>query len=384
MTMTATTAIDPTAPDNSVTPAPSLGTPSERLDIKGLSHTALTEWVLSRGHKRYRAEQLFRWLHEKCATSLKEMSNLPRELRNEDELCLGGLEVENVIESLDGTRKIILRTAAGERLETVVIPMGKGRWTQCVSSQVGCKMGCDFCATAEMTRRKNLTVSEIIDQVYIARRLLGSETQLYRKRSPGSEPGKVDVANLVFMGMGEPLDNFQNLTTAIGLLLEPKGQAFGQRRITVSTVGLVPRIHDFARTTPVNIAVSLNATTDEQRNSLMPINRKFPIAVLMETLRTVPLTARRRIFVEYVMLGGVNDSNEDAIRLPKVLEGLKAKVNLIPFNPYPGSRYRSPEPDRILYFVDKLMKAGIQTNVREPKGRDIQAACGMLDGSKPI
>ena len=342
----------------------------EPVDLKGLALPALTEWVLAQGHKKYRAEQLFRWIHEQCAASLDEMSNIPADLRDPARVQLGGLTLQNVLESLDGTRKLILRRSDGEMLESVVIPMGKGRWTQCVSSQIGCKMGCDFCATAEMPRRKNLTSSEIIDQVYIAQRLLMGKS--------------VDVVNLVFMGMGEPLDNFDNVTNALRILMDHKGQGFGSRRITVSTVGLASKIHAFAEAVPVNLAVSLNATTDEQRNVLMPINRKFPISVLMDTLRAFPMAPRRRIFVEYVMLGGINDSNEDAKRLPELLRGVRAKVNLIPFNPYPGSRYKSPEPQRILHFVDVLMKAGIQTNVREPKGRDIQAACGMLDGSRPL
>ncbi len=356
----------------------------ETPDLKSLDLDALTAHVVAQGHKKYRALQLFQWMHGKCAASYDEMSDLPKEMRTGSLGRIGGLTLDGVMESVDGTRKLLLRTAAGDRLESVVIPMGKGRWTQCVSSQVGCKMGCDFCATAEMSKRKNLTVSEIIDQIYSARRVLQGDGRIQTAKGAAEGDDEVGVVNLVFMGRGEPLDNFDNLTKALWMLMHPKGQAFGQRRITVSTVGLVPRIHEFGRTVPVNLAVSLNASCDEQRNALMPINRKYPIEVLMETLRTFPMAARRRIFVEYVMLGGVNDANEDASRLPELLRGVKAKVNLIPFNPYPGSRYRSPEPERILYFVDKLMKAGIQTNVREPKGRDIQAACGMLDGAKPL
>jgi 23S rRNA (adenine2503-C2)-methyltransferase len=231
-------------------------------------------------------------------------------------------------------------------------------------------MACDFCATAEMSVRTNLSPSEIVDQVYLAGRLL--------------EPEGLAVTNLVYMGMGEPLDNFDAVVSSLRILLDQKGAAFGQRRITVSTVGLAPRIPRFGAEVPVNLAVSLNATTDEQRDRLMPVNRAFPIARLIEALKSYPLAPRRRIYVEYVMLGGVNDSEEDARRLPALLKELRVKVNLIPFNPYPGSRFRAPERSRVEFFRNYLLQHNIQANIREPKGRDIQAACGMLDGAKPL
>jgi len=343
---------------------------SDLTDIKALTLDALTATLLERGHKKYRAEQVFRWIHQQRVQSRAEMTNVPAELREADDLTMGGLTLDKVLKSTDGTRKLLLSTSKGQRLESVVIPMGRGRLTQCVSSQVGCKMGCDFCATAEMTTRQNLTPSEIVDQVYHAGRLL--------------EPEGLKVTNLVYMGMGEPLDNFDNVVTSLRILLDQKGAAFGQRRITVSTVGLAPRIPRFGEAVPVNLAVSLNATTDEQRDKLMPVNKAFPIAKLLDALKAYPLAPRRRIYVEYVLLGGVNDTDEDARRLPQLLKDVRVKVNLIPFNPYPGSRYKSPEPDRVTRFLDLLMKSHIQTNVREPKGRDIQAACGMLDGDKPL
>ncbi|MFT7624336.1 MAG: 23S rRNA (adenine2503-C2)-methyltransferase [Myxococcota bacterium] len=343
---------------------------STPLDIKSLTLPKLTTALKERGHKKYRAEQVFRWIHHTGASSFEEMTNVPKELRENPQLSLGGLELVKVLESVDGTKKLLLRTANGQMLETVVIPMGKGRLTQCVSSQIGCKMACDFCATAEMPRRQNLLTSEIVDQVYHARRLL--------------EPLGHKVTNLVFMGMGEPLDNFDNVVDALWILLDQKGAAFGQRRITVSTVGLAPRIGKFGEAVPVNLAVSLNATTNEQRDALMPINKAFPIEALVQALKDYPLAPRRRIYIEYVMLGGVNDTPEDAHRLPGLLKDLRVKINLIPFNPYPGSRFTSPTNEMVLYFRDYLMRNGIQTNIREPKGRDIQAACGMLDGDKPL
>jgi 23S rRNA (adenine2503-C2)-methyltransferase len=295
---------------------------------------------------------------------------VPAAIRDDGDFELGGLTRDGVLESTDGTRKMLLRRANGQRLESVLIPMGRGRITQCVSSQVGCKMGCDFCATAEMTERANLSAAEIVDQIYHARDVLAPHGQ--------------EVTNLVYMGMGEPLDNFDHVVRSIRILLDQKGAAFGQRRITVSTVGLAPRIPKLGHAVPTNLAVSLNATTDAVRDTLMPVNKAFPIARLLEALKEFPLAPRKRIFVEYVMLGGVNDTNDDAKRLPELLADIPVKVNLIPFNPYPGSRYVSPADGRADYFRDYLLKKGIQTNIREPKGRDIQAACGMLDGNKPL
>ena len=336
------------------------------MDLKGLTREQLTEWVRGYGQKPYRAEQLFKWMHEKGVRTFGDMSNIPNSLVEPHQAQIGGLRLEKVLLSRDGTRKMILQRANGERIESVIIPMGEGRFTQCVSSQVGCKMACSFCATAQMPVRSNLKTSEIVDQVYHARDVM-------------EQDGK-RVTNLVYMGMGEPLDNFNNVVQSLKILLDQKGASFGSRRITVSTVGLAQRIMKFGEAVPVNLAVSLNATTNEQRAKIMPINRAFPIEKLMDTLRNYPLSPRRRIYIEYVMLGGVNDTNEDAARLPILLRGVRAKINLIPFNPWPGSEYKSPAEERVTYFLDKLMKAGIQTNVRQPKGRDIEAACGMLDG----
>ena len=343
---------------------------AETTDIKALSYDDLESLVLERGHKKYRAEQLFRWIHEKHARDFDEMSNVPADLKDPAHYAMGGLKKLGVLSSVDGTRKFIFETESGLKIESVVIPMGGGRLTQCVSSQVGCKMACDFCATAEMPKRQNLSVSEIIDQIYHVQRALG--------------PTGEKVTNLVYMGMGEPLDNFNNVVTSLNLLIHNKGAAIGQRRITVSTVGLVPRIAKFGEAVSVNLAVSLNATTNEQRDKLMPVNRAHNIEKLLQALKDYPLGPRRRIYIEYVMLGGINDTDEDAKRLPRLLQGVDAKVNLIPFNPYPGSRYESTTPEQIQKFRAELSSFRIQANVREPKGRDIQAACGMLDATQPL
>ena len=336
------------------------------IDIKALELPTLTELLLERGQTRYRAQQVFRWIHHHGVRDTAAMTNVPAALRDDPELALGGLTLDGVLRSGDGTRKLLLRTASGQRLESVVIPMGRGKFTQCISSQVGCKMACDFCATAEMPVRRNLGPSEIVDQYYHARALLAGTGE--------------QVSNLVYMGMGEPLDNFDNVVTSLRILLDQQGAAIGQRRITVSTVGLAPRIPKFGAAVPVNLAVSLNATTDAVRDRIMPVNKAFPIARLMDALRAYPITPRRRIFVEYVMLRDVNDSDADATRLTQLLDGIGVKVNLIPFNAYPGSRYQPPPLERVHRFRDRLLKVRIQANVREPKGRDIQAACGMLDG----
>ncbi len=346
--------------------------PASPTDVKSLEFDALLAWVTERGHTRFRADQLYRWVHQKGVRDTAAMTNLPAALREHPELRLRHLHRERVLRSTDGTRKLILRTDDGLLLETVIIPMGKGRFTQCVSSQIGCKMGCTFCATAQMPKRMNLEPSEIVDQIYHARAFLDGE---------GQGEG---VDNLVFMGMGEPLDNLEHVVRSLRILMDARGAMFGCRRITVSTVGLVPRIHTFGTLVPVNLAVSLNATTDEVRSQIMPMNRKYPIATLLDALRAYPMSPRRRITIEYVMLGGLNDTDADARRLPELLQGVRCKVNLIPFNPWPGSAFKSPEDDRVNVFRDRLLKSGIQANMRMPKGRDIQAACGMLDGNQPL
>jgi 23S rRNA (adenine2503-C2)-methyltransferase len=334
-----------------------------------MSRPELEEFVRSLGERRYRAEQLFCGLHRQGVASIEDVSTLPKAFKKQlaASAVVGGLRLKSRLDSAeDGSIKLVLETATGLLTETVIIPADDGRVTQCVSSQVGCKIGCTFCMTATMPLRRNLTAAEIVDQHYHALRVL--------------EPLGQSVTNLVFMGMGEPLDNLESVARACELLMDEKGQGFGQRRITVSTSGIVPKIAEFGDLLPVNLAVSLNATTDEVRDRIMPINRRWPIAALLDGLRAYPLAKRRRITIEYVLLRDVNDSLEDASRLVELLRGLAVKVNLIPFNPWPGAPFERPREEAVDGFCRLLSNADMSVTVRRSRGRDIGAACGMLDG----
>jgi 23S rRNA (adenine2503-C2)-methyltransferase len=296
------------------------------------------------------------------------MANIPRSLRERlaAAAILGGLSVAEGQRSADGTRKLRLETAAGQSIETVLIPDGD-KLTQCISSQVGCALDCQFCATAKLGLTRNLEVGEIVDQVYLAQELLADE-----------EPGR-RITNLVYMGMGEPLHNFDRVVASIELLTHELGANLSHRRITVSTVGLVPAIERLGRLeVRPNLAISLNATTDEVRDRIMPINRRFPIARLLAAARAYPLERRRRITFEYVLLAGVNDSLADADRLGDLLRDIRCKVNLIPWNPHPGAPYRRPEPEAIERFQNRAKAAGLPSYLRTPRGDDIDAACGQL------
>lgn len=329
---------------------------------------ALEEWVVATmGEPRFRAKQIFRWLHQKRKRSFGDMRNVPKGLleRLTDTSEVRSLVLDDVRTAKDGTRKLLLRTADGHRIESVIIPM-EDRITQCVSSQVGCKIGCDFCLTGRMSVRKNLTAGEIVDQIYWAQEII--------------DPGQ-RVANIVYMGMGEPLDNYEQVTNSIRILLDAEGQNFSGRRITVSTSGVVPKIGNLGRDVPINLAISLNATTDATRTKLIPINKVWNIETLLEGLRDFPLAPRRRITIEYVMLRGVNDTTADAYRLIPMLRGIRCKVNLIPFNPWPGAPYERPEEASVNAFGKILRDANYTVTVRYSKGEDIGAACGQLDGN---
>ncbi len=317
------------------------------------------------GEPRYRAEQIFRWLHGRGVASWEAMSDLARPLRERlaAEGALTTIAVDAVQRARDGTRKLRLALPGGGLVESVLIPE-EDRLTLCVSSQVGCALDCHFCATATLGFGRQMTTGEIVEQVWRARALL----------PPGER-----LTNLVFMGMGEPLHNYENVVRAIGILTHPLGGAFAPRRITVSSAGLVSGIARYAKE-PVraNLAISLNATTDEVRDAIMPINRKWPLAQLLAAARAFPLEQRRLLTFEYVLLAGVNDSEADAKRLPKLLARLRCKVNLIPWNPFPGSPYRRPDPNAVERFQRVLRDAGLPVYVRAPRGDDIDAACGQL------
>ncbi len=322
----------------------------------------------SQGLPAYRSVQTLRGLYQRGTATFAVMSDLPRPLREalEREFALPRLTPAEVVRSADGTRKLLFRLEAGRAIETVLIP-DRPRLTVCVSSQAGCGMGCRFCATAQLGWQRNLTAAEIVGQVIAARGALDAGER---------------ITNIVFMGMGEPLANYDALIEAIEILGAEWGLGFSSRRITVSTVGLVPALQRLVRDTRVQVAVSLSATTDALRERLTPVHRKYPLAQLLEACRTLPIAQRRRITFEYVLLDGVNDRPADAMRLVRLLHGIRAKVNLIPFNPFPGAEFQPPAPEVIHAFQHRLRAAGVNATLRASRGQDIQAACGQLAASR--
>lgn len=342
---------------------------SEPIDLRSLDLEETTEFVTEAlGQPRYRGEQIFRWVHGAGVTSFDQMSNVPGSLRTElgKRARLSNLEVDLVQESVDGTRKMRLITADGAAIESVLIPDGD-KLTQCISSQVGCALDCQFCATAKLGLGRNLSPGEIVDQVYRARAFLAE-----------SAPG-IRITNLVYMGMGEPLHNYKNVVQSLRILTHELGANLSQRRITVSTAGLVPGIEKLGReTVRPNLAISLNAANDEIRDEIMPINRKYNIARLLAAVRAYPLEKRRRITFEYVLLAGVNDSPGDADALGRLLRDIPCKLNIIPWNPHPEAPYRRPAAEVIEAFQNRAKAAGLPTYLRTPRGDDIDAACGQL------
>jgi 23S rRNA (adenine2503-C2)-methyltransferase len=337
-----------------------------RANLVGLLPSELEDLAVALGASRYRGRQLATWIYRKGALDLDAMSDLPKELRarlaETHEIALP--EIERETPSQDGSRKLVFRLADDRRVSAVLMP-DDGRMTLCLSTQVGCGYGCTFCLTGTMGLDRNLTAAEIVGQLLAANALLGAEGR---------------VTHIVFMGMGEPLANYANLVTALRIMLDAKlGIGYSPRRVTVSTVGLVSGIDRLGREDlRVNLAISLHGATDEVRGRLMPVNRSWNLDALMAAVRRYPLASRQRVFFEYVMLEDVNDSAEDARRLAALLRGVRAKVNLIPFNDWDGSSFRRPPLPRILAFQGILLDAGITTTVRWSKGEDIGAACGQL------
>jgi 23S rRNA (adenine2503-C2)-methyltransferase len=315
--------------------------------------------------KPYRGGQIFNWVFGKAAGHIREMTNVPRQLREDmsGTLTISYPEVADSQESSDGTQKIAYRLSDGRIIESVLIPE-KDHWSICVSSQVGCAMGCRFCFTASMGFIRNLDVSEIVSQVL-------HPLRSYPDRS---------FRNIVFMGMGEPLLNYDNVIKAIRILTDMDGPQFSKRRITVSTCGIVPRLKGLTRDTEAALAVSLNAADDAVRQRIMPISRKYPLSDLMDALRASQLPNRRRITLEYVLIKGVNDSSRDVRELIRILHGLKVKVNLIPFNPWPGCEFQAPDHSAVLAFEQQLKNSPYAVMLRKGKGNDILAACGQLAG----
>jgi 23S rRNA (adenine2503-C2)-methyltransferase len=334
----------------------------EKIDIKNFTLPALEAYISGLGKERFRAKQIFKWLYQMDATSFSEMTNVSKEFRGhlEGSATISNLVPELVEASQDGTKKYLFRLLDGSAVESVLIP-DEGRNTLCISSQVGCAMGCTFCLTGSFGLSRNLTTAEIVNQVCAVKR---------------DQP----VRNIVFMGMGEPLANLSAVIPAVQILTDPDGFQFSTRKVTVSTSGLVPEMAELGRSVTVNLAVSLNATTDEVRSSIMPVNRRYPLKELLAACKAFPLPSRRWITVEYVLIRDLNDSLEDAKRLVRMISTIPSKVNLIPFNEHEGCRYQSPGQDAIDRFHKYLLDKNVTVITRSSRGVDISAACGQLKG----
>ena len=360
------------APVTSVEYASPIDAPDlAKQNLLGLSAAALEAVVTDAGLPKFRAKQLWRWVWRHGLTNFEEMSDLGKTVRAQfsEMFTLDRPAVTKRLKSTDGTIKWLLKFADGNEAETVYIP-DKDRGTLCISSQVGCTLTCSFCHTGTQKLVRNLTVNEICGQVLLAMDELGDW--------PAGKPER-RLTNIVLMGMGEPLFNYENVAEAMRIIMSGEGVGLSKRRITLSTSGVVPEIKRAGAELGVNLAISLHAVRDELRNELVPINRKHNLEELIDACRNYPgLSNARRITWEYVMLDGVNDSDEDCRQLLKLIKGIPSKLNLIPFNPWPGSRYECSSPERIEAFARKVLKAGYASPVRTPRGQDIMAACGQL------
>jgi 23S rRNA (adenine2503-C2)-methyltransferase len=340
-------------------------------NLVGMSRAELAEEMAAFGAEPFRARQLWHWIYHRGVTDFAAMTNLAKGFRERlaQEYVLERPAVSRALVSSDGTRKWLLRFADGQEVETVHIPESD-RGALCVSSQVGCTLTCTFCHTGTQRLVRNLTAAEIVAQVMIARDALGEWPSPQEDRQ---------LTNIVLMGMGEPLYNYDNVAAALKIVMDPEGLAISRRKITLSTSGVVPAIARCGAELGVNLAVSLHAVTDELRERLVPLNKKYPIAELLEACRNYPGSSNaRRITFEYVMLRGVNDSPSEARELVRLLRGIPAKVNLIPFNPWPGAPFECSTDAAIAAFSDIVFAAGYSAPVRTPRGRDILAACGQL------
>ena len=334
----------------------------ELVDLKNLDLEGLELFIARHGKERFRARQVFKWIYQKGAESFEEMSNLSKEFRRElgEAARISTLVPEMVEVSRDGTRKYLFRLEDGNTVESVLIPE-EDRNTLCISSQVGCAMACEFCLTGTFRLTRDLTTAEIVNQICAVKK-------------------EAEVKNLVFMGMGEPLANLEQVVRALRIITCDDGLQFSTRRVTVSTAGLVREMDQLGHAVTVNLAVSLNATTDELRDRLMPINRKYPLKELMAACRRFPLPSRRMITFEYVLINGVNDSLDDAKRMARLISGIPCKVNLIPFNEHDGCSFRKPVQNAIDVFHKYLLDKHFTVITRSSRGTDISAACGQLKG----
>lgn len=373
-------------------------------DIKELTRADLARWFEERNMRSFRAGQIFKWIYLRQAESFDEMTDLAKDVRAllKEHFYIPRLEIESTELSVDGTEKLLFKLVDGNYIEAVIIPQ-KDHFTLCISSQVGCTQGCRFCLTAKGGFVRNLTAAEILSQVRDARQhLLMRDRSKYplveiedddsdvddissehdsgceSDRNENSAPAG-NIANIVFMGMGEPLANYDTVIKALETLTDTDfGLKFSPRRVTISTCGLVPEIRRLCMDTDANLAISLNATDDATRSMLMPINRKYPIKELLETCRSYKLKTRDKITFEYILIKGVNDSDADAKRLVKMLAPIKSKVNIIPFNPHAKSEFKRPSDAEVSHFVQILLDRQVTAIVRKSRGVDISAACGQL------
>jgi len=337
---------------------------SSTQDIKDLTEADLAAWLTGHEIPSYRAGQIFRWLYHRNAKSFSEMTDLSKELRRwlSRHWTIGQFQPEKIETSHDGSRKYLFRLSDRHCVESVLIPE-RGHWTLCISSQVGCPLACRFCLTGSGGFVRNLTAGEIINQVCAVKENLSHADPL---------------TNIVFMGMGEPLINYENVLKAIDVFLSADGLQFSKRRVTLSTAGIVPAIDALGKELTLNLAVSLNAADEATRSRIMPVNRKYPLKDLLDACKRFPIPRGRRLTFEYVLLSGVNDRPEDAKRLAGLLKPLRAKVNLIPFNPFEGSEFKRPRQEAISAFQEILIQHHFTVLIRWSKGRDIGAACGQL------
>jgi 23S rRNA (adenine2503-C2)-methyltransferase len=349
--------------------------------LAGLSKAELAEKLIAVGVEpkkaKMRAEQLWRWIYHYGVTDFAAMTNVAKELRATlaEHYTLARPEIVTAQVSQDGTRKWLIRFGPGVEGECVFIPDVGRSGALCVSSQVGCTLNCTFCHTGTQKLVRNLSAAEIVQQVMVARDALGEWPTAERPLNDGDR----QLTNIVFMGMGEPLYNLDNVDTAIGVIADGDGISISRRRMTVSTAGVAPRIKELGERTGAMLAISLHATNDELRNQLVPLNKKYNLEELFAAIRTYPsLGNAKRVTFEYVMLKGVNDSIPEAKALVKLLAGIPAKINLIPFNPWPGSPYECSDWETIEKFAEVLNRAGYSSPIRTPRGRDILAACGQL------
>jgi 23S rRNA (adenine2503-C2)-methyltransferase len=340
----------------------------DRPNIRDMSLSEIEALITDLGKEKYRARQVMKCLYQKGATSFGEMTTLSRgfRARMEDLVVIAEPTLDQILTSADGTKKALFRLADGLFIESVLIP-GRNHWTACISTQAGCAMGCLFCLTGRGGLMRNLRPSEITGQMTMLRRFT---------------PEGPEIKNIVLMGMGEPLANYDHTVTAIRILTSDDGLGFSNRKITVSTCGLAPQIIRLGREICVNLAISLNAPDDRRRNALMPVNRKYPLATLLDACRDYPMPGRRMLTFEYILMAGVNDSPADAKALAHLLKNIRCKLNLITFNEFPGSAFRTPSREAVSAFQQVLLDHHYTAILRASRGRDILAACGQLSGER--